>query len=237
MKHLTARVGEGVSRVRDRTRSVARRVFGVAQRSRTSGRGSAATEAKRKARVTTLYREVMAITRAVVRQAETVGRQVPRRRKGLATKLGCRLEDARLFWPSPTPGSPCRPTSAPRRTLAWTAWSCPGAVAPRTLGIRRDASAGIVAPYAGAPGPKVGSVRSSAVTASGAVAIAASPAWSAGSGSGYRERPARPGTRGTVAASVSGDRRAEAENDGSSRSQALPTPENAPSPLSFRTGK
>ena len=83
----------GVSRVRDRTRSVARRVFEIVQRSRAAGRGSAATEATRKARVTTLYREVMAITRAVVRQAETVGQRVPPARRALVANLGRTLEE------------------------------------------------------------------------------------------------------------------------------------------------
>lgn len=91
LKRLAARVGAAA--VRDRTRSVARRVFEIVQRSRAAGRGSAAAQAKRKARVTTLYREVMAITRAVLRQAEVVGRQVPRTRQGLVTKLGRRLEE------------------------------------------------------------------------------------------------------------------------------------------------
>jgi len=53
-----------------RTRSVTRHVFELVQRSRAAGRGSAATEATRKVRVTTLYREVMTIARAVVRQAD-----------------------------------------------------------------------------------------------------------------------------------------------------------------------
>src|SRR5712691_11667023 len=74
MKRLAVRVGEDAVRVRDRTRSVARRVFEIVQRSRAAGRGSATAQARRNARVTTLYRDVMTITRAVVRQAEALGR-------------------------------------------------------------------------------------------------------------------------------------------------------------------
>jgi IS5 family transposase len=75
MKRVVARAGADALRVRDRTRSVARRVFEIVQRSRAAGRGSAAAQIKRRARVATLYREVLALTRAVVRQAEAVGRQ------------------------------------------------------------------------------------------------------------------------------------------------------------------
>ncbi len=95
MKRLAPRVGS--RGVRDRTRSVTRRVFELVQRSRAAGRGSAATETTRKARVTTLYREVMAITRAVVRQADVLGRRVAGRRTRVVTQLGGRLQEtARL---------------------------------------------------------------------------------------------------------------------------------------------
>src|SRR5437016_2438027 len=61
MKRLAPRVGSDTAGVRDRTRSVTRRVFELVQPSRAAGRGSAATEATRKVRVTTLHREVMTI--------------------------------------------------------------------------------------------------------------------------------------------------------------------------------
>jgi len=94
LKRLAARGGgENAGHVRDRTRSVARRVFEIVQRTRAAGRGSAAAQAQRKARVTTLYREVMAITRAVVRQAERMGRQVARARRGRVADLGRKLEE------------------------------------------------------------------------------------------------------------------------------------------------
>src|SRR6266481_3221340 len=63
------RVGE---RVRARTRSVARRVFEIAQRSRTAGsRVSAAVRERSKAKMKVLYQGLMRITRAVLRHAET----------------------------------------------------------------------------------------------------------------------------------------------------------------------
>jgi len=93
MRRVATRVGGGALRVRDRTRSVARRVFEIVQRSRAAGRGTAAAQAKRHARVTTLYRDVMAITRAVVRDAEAVGRQLPAPGDERVTRLGRRLAE------------------------------------------------------------------------------------------------------------------------------------------------
>src|SRR5438445_8131225 len=58
-------------RVRERTRSVARRVFEIAQRSRTAGRRMRPrVRAQSKAKMKVLYQGLMRITRAVVRQAE-----------------------------------------------------------------------------------------------------------------------------------------------------------------------
>jgi IS5 family transposase len=58
-------------RVRERTRSVARRVFEIAQRSRTAGsRVRPRVRAQSKAKMKVLYQGLMRITRAVVRQAE-----------------------------------------------------------------------------------------------------------------------------------------------------------------------
>jgi IS5 family transposase len=62
----------GVVRLRERTRSVGRRVFAIAQLSRQAG------QAPVKARMHRLYRQLMGHTRAVVRQAETAVRQVAR---------------------------------------------------------------------------------------------------------------------------------------------------------------
>lgn len=75
-QRVVARVGDATLRVRDRGRSVRRRVFEIAQRTRAAGRGSAATQAQRQARVNTLYGDLMRITRAVVRTAERVSAQV-----------------------------------------------------------------------------------------------------------------------------------------------------------------
>jgi len=92
MQRLALRARGAVDRVRDRTRSVARRVFEIAQRTRATGRGSAATQATRLARVTTLYKEVMAITRAAVRAADTMLTALPRLRGRRATRRRERLE-------------------------------------------------------------------------------------------------------------------------------------------------
>ena len=62
------RLGE---RVRTRTRSVARRIFEIAQRSRTAGhRADKAVRARSQARMKALYQELLGIARAVVRDAE-----------------------------------------------------------------------------------------------------------------------------------------------------------------------
>src|SRR5213596_2452454 len=62
------RIGE---RVRERTRSVARRVFEIAQRSRTAGsRVRPRVREQSQAKMKVLYQGLMRITRAVVRQAE-----------------------------------------------------------------------------------------------------------------------------------------------------------------------
>jgi transposase, IS5 family len=92
MQRLAAHARGAVDRVRDRTRSVGRRVFEIAQRSRAAGRGSATTQATRQARVTTLYKEVMAITRAVVRDVDTMLSDVPRFRSRPNTQRRERLE-------------------------------------------------------------------------------------------------------------------------------------------------
>ena len=66
---------------RERTRSVARRVFEIAQRSRTAGpRVSATVRERSKARMKVLYQGLLRITRAVVRHAETAVRRARGRR-------------------------------------------------------------------------------------------------------------------------------------------------------------
>jgi IS5 family transposase len=68
--------------VRKRTRAVGRRVFEIAQRSRTAGpRVSPKVRARSKARMKRLYQELMGITRAVLRQADGV---LARRRQSTA---------------------------------------------------------------------------------------------------------------------------------------------------------
>ena len=72
------RVGE---HVRERARSVARRVFEIAQRSRTAGsRASATVREQSKAKMKTLYQGLLRITRAVVRHADATARRVRDRR-------------------------------------------------------------------------------------------------------------------------------------------------------------
>jgi IS5 family transposase len=92
MQRLAAPARGAVDRVRDRTRSVGRRVFEIAQRTRAVGRGSATTQATRQARVTTLYKEVMTITRAVVRDVDTMLSDLPRFRGRVGTQRRARLE-------------------------------------------------------------------------------------------------------------------------------------------------
>src|SRR5437773_9173091 len=71
------RIGE---RVRERTRSVARRVFEIAQRSRTaSPRTPAAIRARTQAKMKQLYQGLLRITRTVVRQAERAVTRTRRR--------------------------------------------------------------------------------------------------------------------------------------------------------------
>lgn len=91
MKRLGARARSAAIHVRDRTRSIGRRVFEIAQRTRAAGRGSARTQAQRQARVTTLYKEVMAITRTVVRHADTLLHDMPHPRGHRSARLRDRL--------------------------------------------------------------------------------------------------------------------------------------------------
>src|SRR2546423_4824055 len=64
LQRLRARVTAASGHVRNRTRSVARRVFELAQRSRTAtGRSKPTVRARSQARMTQLYRELMHITR------------------------------------------------------------------------------------------------------------------------------------------------------------------------------
>jgi IS5 family transposase len=81
LKRLRTVATHGLVRLRERTRSVGRRVFAITQLSRQAG------QAPVKARMQRLYRQLMGHTRAVVRQAETAVRQVARgtvRGSGLA---------------------------------------------------------------------------------------------------------------------------------------------------------
>lgn len=86
LKRLRKEVSTGAIQVRDRTRSVARRVFEIAQRSRTATlRSGSAVRERAKARMKHLYQALMASTRGVVRQAEVAAEQVA---TGTARGLG-----------------------------------------------------------------------------------------------------------------------------------------------------
>jgi IS5 family transposase len=78
--------------VRERTRSVARRVFEIAQRSRTTGaRTSQRVRERTKARIKRLYQGLMRITRTVVREAEAAVTQFPLRPRRRVWRLAERL--------------------------------------------------------------------------------------------------------------------------------------------------
>jgi IS5 family transposase len=75
MKRLTARLGPAPRHVRDRARSVARRVFAIAQQTRTATqRASRQVRERSTTRMRQLYRNLLRITRGVLRQAETTER-------------------------------------------------------------------------------------------------------------------------------------------------------------------
>jgi IS5 family transposase len=81
LKKLKEEVGEGVVKVRDRSRAMARRVFELAQRSRQLVKDQA------KARLQQLYGEVLGITRAVVREAKAAVEKV----EGRVSRVGAAL--------------------------------------------------------------------------------------------------------------------------------------------------
>lgn len=70
LKSLREQAGEGVVKVRDRSRAMAHRIFELAQRSRKVAQEQAKT------RLRQLYGEVLGITRAVVREAQTASSRV-----------------------------------------------------------------------------------------------------------------------------------------------------------------
>src|SRR3989454_3937421 len=93
MNRLRARFQSTAPRMRDRTRSINRRVFEIGQRSRTAGlRSTASSREKAKARITTLYRESMRITRATLRQAEASITAIRRPTSGPLARLHTRLQ-------------------------------------------------------------------------------------------------------------------------------------------------
>jgi IS5 family transposase len=93
VQRVAERLGDGARRVRNRIRSVRRRVFEIDQLTRSAGRGPVASQERRKTRVTTLYRQAMAITRAVVRDVEAVRQRITRPHESVVAALGRRLQD------------------------------------------------------------------------------------------------------------------------------------------------
>lgn len=78
--------------VRDRTRSARRRLFGILQRTRTASlRSAQQVRAKSKAQIKQLYQRLLAITRATMREAETVAHQITRARRVRVRRLGDHL--------------------------------------------------------------------------------------------------------------------------------------------------
>jgi IS5 family transposase len=78
LKRLKEQVGGRVVKVRDRSRAMARRTFELAQR------GRRLVQEEGKARLQTLYSEVLGIARAVVRQAENAGRKASKKKASSA---------------------------------------------------------------------------------------------------------------------------------------------------------
>src|SRR5256884_4483342 len=70
MQRIRDRAQRVTLQVRDRTRSVTRRIFEIVQRSRTVSRWRSAARAKAQARMTQLYRELLRIARAAVGDAQ-----------------------------------------------------------------------------------------------------------------------------------------------------------------------
>lgn len=78
--------------IRNRKRSVARRVFEIAQRSRATGtRASQAVRERSKARMKTLYQGLLRITRAVLRDADSAAAELPARPRARIKRLGEQL--------------------------------------------------------------------------------------------------------------------------------------------------
>lgn len=85
-------------RIRNRKRSVARRVFEIAQRSRATGaRATEAVRAQGKARMKTLYRGLLRITRRVLREADTAATQLPARPNPRIKRLADQLEATQVL--------------------------------------------------------------------------------------------------------------------------------------------
>lgn len=83
-------------RIRDRKRSVARRVFEIAQRSRTTGaRATQGVREQSKLRMKKLYQGLLRISRAVLRDADRAATQLPARPSARTKRLADHLRGTR----------------------------------------------------------------------------------------------------------------------------------------------
>jgi IS5 family transposase len=93
---LTRTVQRLGHRLRNRQRSMARRVFEIAQRSRTSGaRASQTVREQSKARMKTLYQGLLRITQAVLREADAAAARLPARPRPRTKRLADHLQTTR----------------------------------------------------------------------------------------------------------------------------------------------
>jgi IS5 family transposase len=93
LQRIGPRLRGAAVQVRDRARSVARRVFAIGRRTRTAtARMSITVRERSKAHLKQLYQELMGITRAVVRDAERVATRVPTRPAPPLRRLAERLK-------------------------------------------------------------------------------------------------------------------------------------------------
>lgn len=89
---LTRTMRQLGERVRNRTRSVARRVFEIAQRSRSTGpRVGTAVREQSQTRMKALYRGLLRVTRRVVRDADAIATHLPARLRPRTRRLAERL--------------------------------------------------------------------------------------------------------------------------------------------------
>jgi Putative transposase len=111
LKRLGPRLQGAAVHVRDRGRSVARRVFAIGQRTRTAtARNERPVRERNKAKLKQLDQELMGITRAVVRDAERVTTRMPCHPAPALTRLAERLRTTVGLVHRVLPGEESSPT-------------------------------------------------------------------------------------------------------------------------------